>query len=34
MFSVAAGGSHLKRWTEGWKAKGEAAKSGLQGLTG
>ena len=26
MFSVAAGGSHLKRWTESLKAKGEAAK--------
>jgi hypothetical protein len=34
MFSVAAGGSHLKRWTEGLKTKGEAAKNGLQGLTG
>lgn len=34
MFSVAAGGSHLKRWTEGLKAKSEAAKNGIQGLTG
>jgi hypothetical protein len=34
MFSVAAGGSHLKRWTEGLKAKSAAVKDGLQGLTG
>jgi len=34
VFMVAAGGSHLKRWTEALKAKSEAAKNELQGLTG
>jgi hypothetical protein len=34
LFVVAAGGPHLKRWTESLKAKAEAVKNGLQGLTG
>ncbi len=34
VFVVAAGGSHLKRWTESLKTKGEAARTGLQGLVG
>ncbi len=34
VFAVAAGGSHFKRWTESLKAKGSAAKDGLQGITG
>lgn len=34
VFAVAAGGSHFKRWTESLKTKGEAAKNGLQGITG
>lgn len=34
VFTVAAGGSHFKRWTESLKVKGEAAKNGLQGITG
>ena len=34
VFAVAAGGSHFKRWTEALKTKGEAAKNGLQGITG
>lgn len=34
IFVVAAGGPHLKRWTESLKVKAEAAKNGLQGITG
>jgi hypothetical protein len=34
VFSVAAGGSHFKRWTETLKAKSEAKSNVLQGITG
>jgi len=34
VFSVAAGGSHFKRWTETLKIKNEAKSNGLQGITG
>ena len=34
VFSVAAGGSHFKRWTETLKAKSEAKGNGLQGIVG
>jgi len=34
VFSVAAGGSHFKRYTETLKAKSEAKSNGLQGITG
>ncbi len=34
VFFVGAGGNHFKRWTEALKAKSDAAKNGLQGITG